>query len=64
MSTLCVWRGGIGQYYLNSEKLGFNTDRGSKLEVKKKIANSADSNPMRPRLAELADFLSTSNFDL
>ena len=25
---LCVWRGGIGKYYLNSEKLGFNMDRG------------------------------------
>ena len=23
---LCVWRGGIGKYYLNSEKLGFNMD--------------------------------------
>ena len=24
---LCVWRRGIGKYYLNSEKLGFNMDR-------------------------------------
>ena len=21
---LCVWQGGIGEYHLNSEKLGFN----------------------------------------
>ena len=24
---LCVWRGRIGKYHLNSEKLGFNMDR-------------------------------------
>ena len=28
MSTLCFWRGDIGKYYLNSEKLGFNMDQG------------------------------------
>ena len=28
MSTLCVWLGGIGKYYLHSSKLGFNTDLG------------------------------------
>ena len=25
---LCVWRGRIGIYHLNSEKLGFNTAQG------------------------------------
>ena len=28
MSTLCVWLGGIGKYYLHSSKLGFNTALG------------------------------------